>query len=38
MKKQDFVEINIKGNTMTIPKIKLGEKSTFDNLIKLNLI
>ena len=39
MKQQDFTEINIQGNTMTLPKIKLSEKSPFDNLdkIKFNL-
>ena len=39
MKQQDFTEINIQGNTMTMPTIKLDEKSTFDDLdkIKFNL-
>ena len=35
MKKKDFTEINVQGNTMTIPKIKLSENSTFDNLDKI---
>ena len=35
MKKKDFTEINVRGNTMTIPKIKLSENSTFDNLDKI---
>ncbi len=39
MKQQDFTEINIQGNTMTMPTIKLDEKSPFDDLdkIKFNL-
>ena len=39
MKQQDFTEINIQGNTMTMPTIKLDEKSLFDDLdkIKFNL-
>ena len=38
MKQQDFTEINIQGNTMTMPTIKLDEKSPFDDLdTKFNL-
>ena len=35
MKQQDFAEINIQGNTMTLPKIKLGEKSPFHDPDKI---
>ena len=35
MKKKDFTEINVRGNTMTIPKIKLSENSTFENLSEI---
>ena len=37
MKQQDFAEISIQGDTMTIPTIKLDEKSTFNDLDKIKL-